>query len=383
MTRSAVLGKADVDDDALSGMVAAQLGIEVAELTDVVAEVAPYDLEALTTAGRYWVGGTATLHDGTTRRFRFFVKVVQSWERSPVFQMVPAEHRDEALALVPWQREPDAYRSDLGDRLPPGLSMPAARRVAGVDELSAAIWLDAVDVEPVGWDAARFATAARLLGRLAASRDVTPLAQATASGNVPRRYAAGRVAVQVVPALRDDGLWHHPLMAASFDSRLRDDLRSAADALPGYLDELDTVPVGTVHGDACTRNLLVPRGGGGDGFVLIDYGFWGQAPLGFDLGQLLVGEVQTGERVAADLPAIEDAIVPAYVDGLAAEGCDVPTDVVQRSHALLVLLFAGLSAVPLDLLGGPPTDETVRVARERALAARFILDLVASTKPLL
>jgi hypothetical protein len=50
-----------------------------------------------------------------------------------------------------------------------------------------------------------------------------------------------------------------------------------------------------------------------------------------------------------------------------------------RAHALLALLFAGLSAVPFERLGDPVTDELVRVARERAAAARFLLDLVDAT----
>jgi len=150
-----VLGAAAVDAVVLADLVSAQLGVDSVRLESVTAEVAPYDLEALTTAGRYWVHGTATTPDGTGLPYRFFVKVVQSWERSPFFQMVPEAMRAEALAMIPWEREPAVYRSDLGDLLPDGLTMPAARRVAEVDDLSAAVWLDAVDVQPVRWDVPR------------------------------------------------------------------------------------------------------------------------------------------------------------------------------------------------------------------------------------
>lgn len=378
-----VLGAAAVDDVVLADLVAAQLGVDAVRLESVTAEVAPYDLEALTTAGRYWVHGTATTPDGTELPYRFFVKVVQSWERSPVFQMVPEEMRAEALAMIPWEREPVVYRSDLGDLLPDGLTMPAARRVAEVDDLSAAVWLDAVDVQPVRWDVPRFERAAHLLGRLAASPRVAPVAAIGETPRLHRRYAAGRLAGQVLPALHDDDLWHHPLMAAGFDTGVRDRLRDAAARLPGFLDELDTALMGATHGDACPRNLLVRRGCLDDGsFVLIDFGFWGRAPLGFDLSQLLLGEVQTGERVASDLPGLEAAVVPAYVAGLAAEGIEVDPAVVQRAHVLLALLFNGLSATPFELLGGPPDDEAVRVTRERCAMASFLLDLEATTTPL-
>ena len=378
-----VLGAATVSNDVLAGLVAAQLGVEAVRLVSVTAEVAPYDLDALTTAGRYWVHGTATTPEGTERPYRFFVKVVQSWERSPVFAMVPEAMRAEALALIPWEREPEVYRSDLGDRLPEGLTMPAARRVADVDDRSAALWLDAVDVQPVHWDVPLFERAAHLLGRLAASPRVAPLAAIGETPHLHRRYAAGRVAGQVLPALHDDGFWRHPVLAAGFDTDVRDRLRDAATRLPAFLDELDTAALGTSHGDACPRNLLVRQGCLDDGsFVLIDFGFWGRAPLGFDLSQLLLGEVQTGERAASDLPRLEAAIVPAYVDGLAAEGTAVDLAVVQRTHVLLALLFNGLSAMPFELLAGPPDDEAVRVTRERCAMASFLLDLEASTTPL-
>ena len=132
---------------------------------------------------------------------------------------------------------------------------------------------------------------------------------------MPRMYYYGRFTGQVLPALRDDACWQHPVVAAGFDDRLRDDMRAAAEASAGRLPELDAVPVLTLHGDACPRNLLVRRGSD-DGFVLIDYGFWGRGPVGFDLTQLLIGEVQLGERPAAELPALEDACLSAYMDGL-------------------------------------------------------------------
>jgi len=377
MSDRAALGAADVSDGELAGMVAQSLGVDAVELVESTAEVAPYDLEALTTAGRYWVHGTAR-HACGESPYRFYVKVVQSWERSPFFAWVPEEMRELALASVPWRREPDVYRSDLASRLPAGLSMPAAYSVVEIDDLSAAIWLQAIDVVDVEWEVERFAKAAYLLGRLAASPAVAPLGAIGDVGNVPRGYHGGRLATQVVPALFSEQLWEHPLLAAAFDEQLRADLRAAADAMPAYLDELDAMQVGTNHGDACRRNLLVSRADP-HGFVLIDYGFWGRAPLGFDLSQLLIGDVQTGERAASSLPALEQACLTSYHQGLQDEGVDIDEARLRRAHALLMLEFAGLSSVPFELLEAPPTDEGLRIATERAAAARFMLDLVAGT----
>jgi phosphotransferase family enzyme len=379
MSDRSVLGPADVSDDELAAMVAESLGVEKVDLLDSCAEVAPYDLEALTTAGRYWVHGRA-LADGEEVPFRFFVKVVQSWGRSPLFRFVPEPMRERALAMVPWRTEPEIYRSDLGERLPEGLRLPRAFAVRYLDDESAAVWLEALDPVDVPWDVDQHAQAAYLLGRLAASPRVRPLAPIEARGRcrTVRDYADGRVAQQVLPALRSDEVWQHPLVAATFDHELRDDLRAACDRLPGWLDELDAAPQTTSHGDACTRNLLVTAGQAG--FVLIDFGFWGLAPVGFDLGQLVVAEVGMGERPAAELPALEAACLPAYVEGLRAEGTDVPVAVVERSHALLMMLFSGLSAVPFEFLDGPPSAERERISRERASSARWMLDREAATE---
>ncbi len=114
--------------------------------------------------------------------------------------------------------------------------------------------------------------------------------------------------------------------------------------------------------------------------MLIDYGFMGPGPLGFDLGQLLIGEVQLGEREADCLPGLEARCLAAYVEGLHSEGCEAAPELVQRAHALQMLLFSGLSAIPFEHLGKPPTAKLQRIARERAQAARFMLDLVAATE---
>lgn len=51
----------------------------------------------------------------------------------------------------------------------------------------------------------------------------------------------------------------------------------------------------------------------------------------------------------------------------------------RRAHALLMVIFSGLSAIPVEYLGSAPTPELHRVTAERAAAARFMLDLVDAT----
>lgn len=378
MSDRSLLGPADVDDTELTRMVAALLGHRSADVTVLSskAELVPYDIPAITTAGRYWVTGTARTRDGE-QRFRMFVKHVQAWQRSPLFQLVPPEFRAAAAAGVPWRTEPLAYRSDLCDRLPEGLRMPRALGVFDLDEESAAVWLEEVAHPAQPWDTDRFARAARLLGRLAASPATAPLSNV---GDYPwtiHRYVEGRLDLQVLPMLRDTGVWEHPLVSNAFDGRLRDRLVAAADRLPEYAAELAAFPLVTSHGDASPNNLLA--GPTPDSFVLIDYGFWVPNPLGFDLGQLLVGDVQLGRRSPGLLAETDAAIVPAYRQGLADEGLLVDEVDLRRAHALQLLIFSGLSALPFEHLDTEPTPELRAMARTRAALATYSMDLVDAT----
>jgi Phosphotransferase enzyme family len=375
-----VLGPADISDEELAAVVGDWLGESRGgvELLDASADVVPYDLDAITTAGRYWVSGTAGTPRGRVP-FRFFVKHIQSWSRSPQFADVPPEFREMAEAGVPWRTEALVYRSDLAERLPDGLRMPRAAAVFDLDDKSAVVWLEAVPVVERTWGVDELAHAAYLLGRLAGSPRVAELGgvgQADCHWTV-RDYLDGRLKVQILPMLRSEQIWRHPLLAGAFDSELRGRLLSAADRAEAYVDEIEDVVEGSSHGDACTNNLLVQADS--DDLVLIDYGFWGTKPIGFDLAQLLLGDVQLGRRPAGSLGEIESALIPAYVSGLCDEGARVSADTVRRAHALQMFLFSGLSAFPIEHLDKEPTPELHRIAAERAAAARFMLDLVDST----
>ena len=376
------LGPADVDAATFTGIVARALGEEPQDVTVLgsAASVVAYSLDAITTAGRYWVTARAATPGGE-RSVRLFVKHVQSWSRSPFFQFVPEELRAMAATSVPWRTEPLVYGSDLHRRLPPGLTMPVALHVAFLDDTSAAIWLPALDVVEHQWDTADFVRAAHLLGRLAGSPAVAELAElgdADGGPRTARTYADGRLAAQVAPALRSKELWQAPWLEDAFDADLRAGLLAALDAVPSFVDELEACPAGTAHGDACPNNLL--RTTGSDDITLIDYGFFSRQSLGFDLGQLLVGDVQIGRRDAATLPETAAACLPAYVEGLRAEGVSVGTDTVARAHALHLLVFSGLSAPLMDPgAPGADADALAAEARERAAISRFCLGLVDVT----
>ncbi|GAA4758094.1 phosphotransferase [Gordonia alkaliphila] len=370
----AVLGPAAVPDEVLASMVADSWGATAATLLTVEAEEFPYDVPAMTTEGRFVVSGAAMV-DGAERAFAFFVKHIREWSRSPEFAYVPAELREWARTTVPWRTEAEVYSSDLAERLPAGFTMPDVLRVQTIDDLSYAVWLDLVDADPVEWDVERYRQAARLLGRFAASRGVRAVAARVSHEFRMSTYADGRLRNGVLPILHSD-VWDHPLLAADF-ADLREPMRAAADDLDAIAAELSTLPPLAAHGDACPNNLLVRPDG--SGFTLIDFGYFRTLPVGFDIGQLLIGDVQIGKRSADDLELRAGVIVEAYAAGLAEEGEPVAVDVIERAHALQLALFSGLPALPVELLDREPDAALQALVAARARIARYSLRLLDET----
>lgn len=362
----------------LEAMVAAQLSRPRVRVLTARLQVHPYDRPALTTAGRYLVRGTAVDDAGLTVNYAFFVKLVQAWRKSPLSAEVPEPLRSQLAPLMPWRTEPEIYRGDLGRHLPGGFRLPYAYLVADLDEESAVIWLDRVPVRGVRWDVERHRNAAYLLGRLAASPAVARLSAEAAIGRTARRYAEHWLAVKVVPGLTTDDLWRLPLVAATFDAHLRLRILRAAAALPALVDELESLPTMTAHGDACTDNLLLTELN--DDIVLVDFGLWGRAPVGFDLGQLLLGEIQLGRRPAHTFPELEEACLPAYVQGLRAEGCTTSIHQVRRAHAIAMTIFHAVPSIPYEHRTAEAGPELEPLFANRAAMAQHILDLLDATE---
>ena len=152
--------------------------------------------------------------------FAFFVKVVQSWSRSPTFAFIPETMREFALAALPFEAEPRVYRSDLADRLPPGLTMPRAYAVVDLDPESTALWLDHVPVVAARWDRTALSRAATCSAgspraRRCARWRRSPTPDGAARSAATRRAASSCKVVARPARRRASGA--HPVVAAAFD----------------------------------------------------------------------------------------------------------------------------------------------------------------------
>jgi hypothetical protein len=262
-------------------------------------EVDPIPATSMATGAVARVRGNLTF-DHETTTWSVVLKVVHSPDRSPIWTQIPSEFHDITLAQIPWRAEPELYRSALPDLLPAGLRMPATYHVDEIDDGAMAIWMEDVAHADGPWTLGDYRRAARLLGRLAGR-----FPESTSGALLPLRrrdlrfYFTGRVGQAVLPALRNDSIWAHPLIAPVVGPGLRGDLHALAGVGLAILDQVDALPRTLAHCDACPQNLL--RGVDGD-VVAIDWQLSGWCAVGFDVGQLIAGHAQSGNLVPRPRP---------------------------------------------------------------------------------
>jgi hypothetical protein len=361
-------------DALLRRVVREVVGDSAAGVVDVGVERVAYTSSSPATGGLHRVTGTARRADGRSTSWSVFVKTLQHPRIWPQLQELPADQVERFAAEFPWRWELEQYRA-LAGRLPDGLRSPVIHAVDESRDGYCVLWMEDIDQSPAPWTLERYARAARALGRLAARgwlerQDAPPRFPV---GYALRLYVTGRVLPASVPPIHDDAVWASPLLSEAVDDELRRDLVRLTGMIDPWLDRLDALPQALAHGDASPQNLLVPSDG--DGFVVIDWGFGSPLAVGFDLGQLLLGLVQSGGSDPADLPDIHDTILPAYVQGLDDEGLVVPQEVVRFGYVASMVLRSAFGGLMWERLDEPDTPSLRRRFRERAAMTRFVVDL--------
>ncbi|MFY0408233.1 hypothetical protein [Solicola sp. PLA-1-18] len=337
-------------------------------------EALPHAMGSPATAGVYRVRGRQ--EDGGD--WSLFCKVLQHVRHWPGLAYLPPDVASHFADTFPWRSELELWDPRVQASLPDGLRSPRLHRVAELPDDRVAIWQEDVAEADVEWDDARYARAAHLLGRWNAR---STSVEAMAVSDLPPGFALRMYGEQAVPArglapLEDDGLWAHPWLADHHD--LRERLRVLGRDVPAMLDRLDTFVQALPHGDASPQNLLVPADDPAD-HVVIDLSFRSPHALGFDLGQLLVGLVHCDAVPAARLPGIAAAVVPAYVDGVRAEGVAASPDEIADGFATSTLLRSGFDGFLLDELADARPDAPPSPSfTQRIELARFLTDLYDS-----
>ena len=352
---------------------------------DPVAHAVPvgYDWGSPATAGLWRVPVTSNGITACT----FFVILVRDIRLWPMLAQLPGEEaRAEFISYYPWHYELDIHESGIAAVLPDGMRTPVLHGVTRPDEDHVGLWWEYIEQRPGGWTLADYRLAARQLGRLAARRQAgaavnDALPPVARRPSALRFYTGMRVARGVLPALRDGQLWQDPVLREALrqagDPDLPAGMLALGGRLPRLLDALDELPQTYAHGDASPQNLLLPAGEPGT-IAVIDWGFGTLLPVGFDLGQLLVGLAHTGEGDLSELAAIDAEIFPAYLDGLACEDYKADPAQVRLGYVGSLAARSALCAIPLELLTGGPADAaTLALVTRRLRLTRLMLDLAS------
>lgn len=344
-----------------------------------------YDQGSPVTAGLWRVEVTSQ-GPGCT----FFVKLVRHTRLWPGLRWLPDDAaRAEFIGYYPWQYELDIHQSGIGAILPDGMRTPQLHHVSRPDADHLSLWWEFIHERAGTWTLADYRLAARLLGQLAARRragaqvnEALP-AIARNSGSALRFYTSRRVFGGMLPILQSGQVWQHPVLAEALqltgEQQLPADMAALGARLPQVLDMLDDLPQTHAHGDASPRNLLLPADAPGT-IVVIDWGFGTLLPVGFDLGQLLVGLAHAGQADPAAIPAIDAQIFPAYLDGLAAEDYKADPAQVRAGYLGSLAARSALCAIPFETLeNAVPDEHTAAMFAGRIKLTRLILDMAAET----
>jgi hypothetical protein len=362
----------ELDGVRLASVAAGALGRSV----DAVGEwtVAPvgYTVFNPVSQGIFRVAGTAR-SGAASLPWSAVLKVCRAPSDEELAQATP-DRRTILLDTLRWDREGEAYASGLLETLPDGLAAP---RCFGVDRHDGTlwIWLEYVEDDTARWDIARYALAARHLGRLGG--------QYHAERTLPSHEWLSRDWVRswstyfsrTMPAiLAADDVWAQPSVVELFDPDAREELRRIWGERERWWGALDRLPLTLAHLDAFRGNLMSRTARGQIETVAIDWAFVGLAPLAADVATLVAASLfYHGDPL--DPQAITSACLAATHDGLRDVGHRISMHELERAYAINVVGRWGLTIAPLRAAGDRAREEKMEQMLRRPY--REIVRLIA------
>lgn len=332
-------------------------------------------------AGIFRVSGTASDIGGSVD-WSVILKIALA-DYDVLLSRYPAELRPELEHAYLWDREVRAYESGIFDRLPPGLVAP---RAFSIDRRTDRVWLWLEDLGDGGgqWDVARYALAARHLGRFngafpEGSFDAPWLSRGWIETWLLRGYGSRGGLI-----LDNDAIWEHPFVRSGFPPGTRERLRRHLGDRERIVRQLHDRPNTLAHLDAFRKNLFDRAGTRGEPqTAAIDWSYLGWAPIGSEVGHLVIGSVAFADH-RQDIRALTGACLDAYVAGLRDGGWSGDEAQVRSGYALSagrwVFMLGWLTSVldparraSQEKWTGQPLEVTVAQAGDRTT---FLLDLI-------
>ena len=332
-----------------------------------------YQVTNALSAGIFRISGAAL--DGAD--WSVVLKVLQ-----PAYDVLlgrfPAESRAELEEAYLWDREVRAYESGLFDRLPPGFAAP---RALAIDRRTDRcwLWLEDLGADDGRWDIPRYALAARHLGRFNGAFPEGTFDAPWLTRQWLSTWLLTGFGSRAQLVLDNDAVWGHPDVRAGFAPDARDRLQRRWAGRRALLDRLLARPRTLCHLDAFRKNLF-DRGGE---TVAIDWSYVGLAPIGAEVGHLVMGSVAFAEH-GHDTRALAAASLDAYLGGLRESGWRGDEHDVRDGFALSAVRWVFMlgwmgamldpaRAAQMEQWAGRPLAAQVAEAGERT---NYLLDLL-------
>jgi hypothetical protein len=362
----------ELDRARLASVAAGALGRPVDAVVDWTVTPVGYMVFNPVSQGIFRVTGTAR-SGGTSLPWSAVLKICRAPSDEELAEATP-ERRTLLLDTLRWDREGEAYASGLLETLPHGLAAP---RCFGVHRHDTAlwIWLEDVTDDTAQWDVARYALAARHLGRLGGEYH--------AGRELPSHEWLSRDWVRswstyfsrMMPAILEaDDVWAQPIVVELFDPGAREELRRLWGERERWWSALDRLPLTLAHLDAFRGNLMSRTARGQLETVAIDWAFVGLAPLAADVATLVAASLFFhGDPL--DPQAVTAACITATHDGLRDVGHRISMHELERAYAINVVGRWGLVIAPLRAAGDRAREENMEQRLRRPY--REIVRLIA------
>jgi len=319
-------------------------------------------------AGLYRASGRLRVN-GETRDFSMVLKVIQSPARLGFINLGEGEDQQHWNY---WRREPLFYQSELVQRLPPGIAIPACYHIQYWDEQTIWLWLE--DVQDAGElrQPAELAYLARQLGRLNGKftpphslPDASWLGRRTYAQFVHRRPNIGNALF----AANHHPDWDHPFLQALFP--IDHEYRRFWDEIEHFLALEDGLPPTWCHGDGAPTNFKLRQAPDGSIQLLaLDWALTNIGVLGKDFAQIIYGCYDGFD--ASTWEDVQQILFESYLMGLREMGWQGDERPVRLGTALTVLIHYGIFLLTFIGFGMEGSDAIPQVTKQHMAAAQFI-----------
>ncbi len=277
-----------------------------------------------------------------------------------------------------WQREAHVYQSPLTERLEgSGVRLPKLLAADAPDEHTIALTLEAIPGRS-GFDLTQsdYLLAARQWGRAQAQLLQHRWQEPWLSRDFITQYTRSKPADYGL--LYDDEAWQQPLIAENWPAHLRADLQFLYEQRSALLDIVSASPRTPCHLDFWPNNIFISDAE----LVPIDWAFYGVGAWGEDIANFIPDAVFDGFARSADLDAIAQPMLDAYLEGVNAHTeLLTPRDLNNTVQACAVkyvwlgpLLLARAGAATQHAYGGQTLTDANTQYRERGATLAYLCD---------